>query len=419
MNATAVSRRTATAVITGLGVVAPNGVGIEDYWAATLRGESGIRRLERFDPAGYPATLAGEVPDGMFDPAAHLPSRLLPQTDRMTRLALVAADRALADAGVEPDRMADYDMGVVTASSSGGYEFGQRELQNLWGKGPEHVSAYQSFAWFYAVNTGQISIRHGMRGPGRVVVAEQAGGLDALGQARRTIRNGTPLMVSGAVDSALCPWGWIAYLSTGRISTCEDPAAAYLPFAAEAAGHVPGEGGAILVVEDAERAGARPGSRCYAAVAGYAATFDPAPGSGRPPALRAAAELALSDAGLEPGDVDVVFADADGSPERDRAEAAALTGLFGERGVPVCAPKALTGRLSSGGAPLDVAAAVLSIRDGVLPPAGPVERAAKEYGIDLVTGGPRAQKVRTALVLARGEGGFNSAVVLRGAPDGC
>lgn len=414
MNATVVSSRQATAAITGLGVVAPNGVGIEDYWAATLRGESGIRRLARFDPAPYPSRLAGEVPQEMFDPAAQLPNRLLPQTDRMTRMALVATDWALADAGIETADVPDYDMGVMTASSSGGYEFGQRELQNLWGKGPEHVSAYQSFAWFYAVNTGQISIRHGMRGPGRVIVTEQAGGLDALGRACRTIRGGTPLMVSGAVDSALCPWGWIAHLSTGRVSTSEDPAAAYLPFSAQAGGHVPGEGGAILIVEDAERAGAR----CYATVAGYAATFDPAPGSDRPPALRRAAELALEDAGLEPGDVDAVFADADGSPDRDRAEAAAITGLFGTRAVPVCAPKALTGRLSSGGAPLDVVAAVLSIRDGVLPPAGPVRRVVEEYGIDLVTGGPRARQVRTALVLARGVGGFNSAVVLRGAPDG-
>nr|APD71708.1 type II polyketide synthase 3 [Streptomyces sp.] len=406
-----------TAVITGLGVIAPNGVGVEDYWSATLRGEAGIRRLERFDPASYPSRLAGEVTDAMFDPAAHLPSRLLPQTDRMTRMALVAADWALADAGVEVAETPDYDMGVVTASSSGGYEFGQRELQNLWGKGPEHVSAYQSFAWFYAVNTGQISIRNGMRGPGRVIVTEQAGGLDSLGQARRTIRQGTPLMVSGSVDSALCPWGWIAYLSTGRVSVANDVREAYLPFSARAGGHVPGEGGAILIVEDAQSAAGRAGARPYAAVAGYAATFDPAPGSERPPALRRAAELALADAGLEPGDVDVVFADADGSPDRDRAEAAAITELFGEHGVPVCAPKAMTGRLSSGGAPLDVVAALLSIRDGVLPPAGPVQEAAEEYGIDLVTGGPRAHQVRTALVLARGEGGFNSAVVLRGATD--
>ena len=94
---------------------------------------------------------------------------------------------------------------VVTAASAGGFEFGQKELQALWSKGPAYVSAYQSFAWFYPVNTGQISIRHGMRGPGSALVAEQAGGLDALAKARRHVREGTALMLAGAVDGSLCP----------------------------------------------------------------------------------------------------------------------------------------------------------------------------------------------------------------------
>ncbi|MGY1497630.1 ketosynthase chain-length factor [Streptomyces sp. QTS52] len=403
---------TPTAVVTGLGVIAPNGVGTDEFWAATLRAEGGIRPLERFDPEPYPARLAGQVPEAAFDAAEHLPNRLLPQTDRMTRMALVAADWALADAGVDPAALPDYDMGVVTASASGGYEFGQRELQNLWSKGPEHVSAYQSFAWFYAVNTGQISIRNGMRGPSGVVVGEQAGGLDALGQARRNIRRGTPLMISGAVDSSLCPWGWIAHLSTERISTREKADDAYLPFSTRACGHVPGEGGAILVVEDADAVRRRGGARPYGTVAGYAAGLDPAPGSARPPALRRVVERALADAGVTPDQVDAVFADAAGSPDLDRAEAAAISAVFGPRGVPVCAPKALTGRLNSGGAPLDVVAALMSMRHGVLPPAGPVTEAADDYGIDLVTRGPREHRVRTALVLARGEGGFTSALVL-------
>src|SRR5439155_8716931 len=113
-------------------------------------------------------------------------------------------------------------------SSFGGFEFGQRELANLWHLGSRHVSVYQSFAWFYAVNTGQISIRHGMRGPGRVLVTEQAGGLDAVGQARRQVRDGVPLVVTGGADSSLCPWGWIAHAACGRLSTSRDPDRAYL-----------------------------------------------------------------------------------------------------------------------------------------------------------------------------------------------
>ncbi|MCX5106350.1 ketosynthase chain-length factor [Streptomyces sp. NBC_00439] len=396
-------------VVTGLGVASPNGLGARDHWEATRGGASGIGRLTRFDPSGYPAKLAGEISG--FNAEEHLPSRLIPQTDRMTRIALAAADWALADAGVRPDELAGFDMGVVTASASGGFEFGQNELRNLWSQGSQYVSAYQSFAWFYAVNSGQISIRNGMKGPSGVIVSDQAGGLDAVAQARRQIRKGSRLIVSGGVDASLCPWGWVAQLASGRLSTSEEPGRAYLPFDRDAQGHVPGEGGAILILEDAEAAGER-GARSYGEVAGYGATFDPRPGSGRPPALRKAVELALADAAVDPSDIDVVFADAAADPELDRAEADALVAVFGPRGVPVSVPKTLTGRLYSGAAPLDLATALLALRDGVIPAAVNV-RLSPDYDLDLVVERSRNAVLRTALVLARGHGGFNSAVVLR------
>ncbi|MFI6442589.1 ketosynthase chain-length factor [Streptomyces sp. NPDC050759] len=411
---TAAPARTAAAVVTGLGVVAPNGIGIEEFWSATVRGTCAIGPLTRFVADGYPARLAGEIRD--FDPRERLPSMLLTQTDRMTQLALHAADLALADAGIDPAARHEYDMGVMTASSAGGFEFGQRELEKLWAKGSRFVSAYQSFAWFYAVNTGQIAIRHGMRGPTGVLVGEQAGGLDVIGQARRQIRKGTGVVVTGGVDSALCPWGWVAQLAGGRISERDDPAGAYLPFSADAQGHVPGEGGALLVLESSESAQERGLGEGYGRIAGYAATFDPRPDSGREPGLRRAAQLALHDAGIAPGEVDVVFADAAAVPELDVAEATALADLFGRRAVPVTAPKSLLGRLNSGGAPLDVATALLALRDGVIPPSVELPTPMADLPIDLVQGQARHQPLRTALVLARGRGGFNAAMVVR-APD--
>ncbi|MEU5977715.1 ketosynthase chain-length factor [Streptomyces sp. NPDC047315] len=396
--------------VTGVGAIAPNGQGTEEYWRATLEGRSGIGPLRRFDASGYPAKLAGEID---FDPAEHLPSRLVPQTDHMTRLSLAAAQWALDDAGVEPQDLPDFAAGVITASSAGGFEFGQRELENLWREGPKYVSAYQSYAWFYAVNSGQISIRHGMRGPSGVVVSDQAGGLDALAQSRRQIRKGTRLVVSGGVDGSLCPWGWVAQMAGDRMSTSQDPECAYLPFDARARGHVPGEGGAHLVVEDVASARER-GARIHGLISGYGSTMDPRPGSGREPGLRRALTLALEDAGVRPDEVDVVFADGAAVPELDRIEADALGEVFGRGGVPVTAPKTMTGRLTAGAAALDVATALLAIRDGVIPPTLHVTGAA-EYGIDLVTGEPRKADVRTAVVLARGHGGFNSAVVVQAA----
>ncbi|MGW0313487.1 ketosynthase chain-length factor [Streptomyces flavidovirens] len=398
-------------VFTGIGVTAPNGLGTEAWWQATLAGVSGIGPVTRFDASKYPATLAGEVPG--FDVKEHIPSRLIPQTDHMTRLALTAAAEALQDAAVDLEQLPQYAAGVVTAASAGGFEFGQRELEALWSKGGQHVSAYQSFAWFYAVNSGQISIRHGLRGPSGVLVTEQAGGLDAVAQARRQLRKGSLLMVTGGVDGSICPWGWTAQLTSGRLSTRDDPARAYLPFGADAAGHVPGEGGAILVLEDADAARER-GARVYGELAGYAATFDPGPGRPGEPGLRRAAESALEQAGVTPDEVDVVFADGAGVPALDRLEAEAITKVFGAGGVPVTVPKTLTGRLAAGGASLDLAAALLSLRDAVIPPTADVGRLAEDCALDLVTA-PRPRPVRTALLLARGYGGFNAAAVVTAA----
>ncbi|MEU5551332.1 ketosynthase chain-length factor [Micromonospora sp. NPDC047793] len=395
-------------VVTGLGVAAPTGLDVEAYWQATVRGHSGIRSISRFDATGYPLRLAGEVPD--FVAEEHLPGRLLPQTDRMTRLSLYAAEQALTDAGVPAVEGVRYDVGVATASSMGGFEFGQRELENLWSKGGSHVSAYQSFAWFYAVNSGQISIRHNLRGPGAALVTDHAGGLDAVGHARRQIRRGTPVVLTGGVDGALCPLGLAGWLSTGGFSTRTDPRRAYLPFDVDADGAVPGEGGAHLVLEDAESARAR-GARVYGELAGYAATFDPAgvPATG----LRRAITGALRDAGITPADVDLVFADGAGDRVADRTEAADLAEVFGPRRVPVTAPKSTVGRLQAGAAALDLATALLAIRDGVAPHTVGVDAPAPDCPIDLVTGEPRSLPLHRVLVVARGRGGFNAAAVLR------
>ncbi|MFI6336932.1 ketosynthase chain-length factor [Streptomyces sp. NPDC050535] len=397
------------AVVTGIGIAAPNGLGTDAYWAAVLRGESGIGRITRFDPSGYPVRLAGEVES--YDPAEHLPGRLVPQTAHTTKLALMAMEWAVADADVDLGAMPRDRVGTVTGNSVGGLEFSQEELQKLWSLGSKHISAYISFAWFYAANTGQISIRHGLRGPGGVLTGH-VGGADAVAHARRYVRDGLPLVISGAVDSAMCPLGWVTELTTRQVSTNPDPARAYLPFDTAASGYLPGEGGAIMIVEDA-KAASRRGARPYGSIAGYGSTFDPPPDSGREPGLRRAIQIALRDAGLSPADIDVVFADACGVAELDRAEAAAITGVFGPHAVPVTAPKTMTGRLHSGGPALDIATALLSLRHGVIPPTINVTETVPADRLDVVLGEPREASLRTALVLARGDG-LNSAVVLAG-----
>ncbi|WP_280353273.1 beta-ketoacyl synthase N-terminal-like domain-containing protein [Nocardia otitidiscaviarum] len=393
-------------VVTGIDVLAPTGLTVDEYWRRTCLGESGIRVVDDFDRR-YRSALAGVIPD--FVARDHLPGRLIAQTDRVTQLALVAAERAFADAKVDLDHRDPFECAVVTSNATGGFEFSHREMRRLWTEGRESVSVYQCFAWFYAVNTGQISIRHRLRGPGAVLVAEQSGGLDALGHARRIIRRGRCSMaIAGGMESSFDPWGWVSHQASGALSPAREPAAGYRPFSPAADGYVPGEGGAMLVLEACDTVEL---GTVYGRIAGYASGFDPRddPTYTRP--LHRVLTTALADAELRPGDIDVVFADAAGTRAADKAEATVLAEVFGPHGVPVAAPKSGTGRLMAGAGPLDVVCALLALRDNVIPPAPQVP--STDLPIDLVCGRARATPLTTALVLARGAGGFHSALVLR------
>jgi minimal PKS chain-length factor (CLF/KS beta) len=404
------------AVVTGIGIVAANGIGTDEYWRAALAGQSGLRTIDRFDPSAYPTQVAGQIPD--FEPKDHVDQRVIPQTDRFTWIALTAAQMALKDADLDPVEHEPYAMSVITASASGGNEFGQREIQELWSKGPGAVTAYQSIAWFYAASTGQISIKHGMKGPCSVLVSEGAGGLDALGHARRTIRRGSDFVLCGGAEAPLGPYALAAQMPSARLSHVKTPEDAYRPFDERADGYVPGEGGAVLLVEDEDYALARGAPHVYGEIAGYAATHDayhyalPAP-DGRQYAR--AMRLAIADAGLEPGDIGAIFADAVGVPEDDAIEVGAIKQTFGADAVkiPVTAPKSMVGRLYSGGAALDVATALLSLRDKRLPPTIGLEQPQEGFDLDFVIGGARELDASAILVAARGYGGFNSAMVVK------
>ncbi|MBY8883578.1 ketosynthase chain-length factor [Streptomyces sp. PTM05] len=397
-------------VITGIGVVAPNGIGADAFWKATKEGVSVLDTIGRDGFDGLPLRIAGQVRE--FDATAMVEERYVVQTDRFTHFAMAAADLALAQSGPPAPGGSPLDVAVVTAAGSGGGEFGQRELQKLWGRGSRHVGPYQSIAWFYAASTGQISIRGGFKGPCGVVASDEAGGLDALAHARRSLLRGTRAVVVGAAEAPLAPYSGVCQLGYEELSLVPDADRAYLPFTTSARGFAPAEGGAMFVVEDEQNAADR-GATARAVVAGHAATFT---GASRwaesREGLARAIRGALGDARLAPSDVDVVFADALGTPWADRAEALALRDALGPHAsrVPVTAPKTGTGRAYCGAPLLDTAAAVLALEHDTVPPTPHVHEVC--HDIDLVTERSRPAELRTALVLSRGLMGSNAALVV-------
>ncbi|MGW2013658.1 ketosynthase chain-length factor [Streptomyces sp. NPDC001927] len=410
------TERPRRAVVTGIGVIAPNGLRADAYWKSVREGLGVLDRITREGCQDLPLKVAGEVRG--FDASSLIEERFLVQTDRFSHYAMAAAQLALDDAGIAHDDPAEpFEIGVVTAAGSGGGEFGQRELQKLWGQGSKFVGPYQSIAWFYAASTGQISIRSGFKGPCGVVASDEAGGLDGIAHAARAVRRGTGAVIVGAAEAPLAPYSMVCQLGYPELSTVEDPDRAYRPFTAGACGFVPAEGGAMLVVEDEDRARDR-GATVRAVVAGHGATFT---GASRweesREGLARAVRVALDEAGCAPEEIDVVFADALGVPEADRAEALAIADALGAHAtrVPVTAPKTGIGRAYCGAPVLDTAAAVFAMEHGVVPPTPNVFDIC--HDLDLVMSRARPAELRTALVLSRGLMGSNAALVVRRGDD--
>lgn len=404
------------AAVTGMGVIAPNGLGADAYGKAVREGLLVLDRISREGCQDLPLKIAGEV--RAFDASTLIEERFLVQTDRFTHFAMAATSLALDDAGLgRGDPEEPFSIGVVTAAGSGGGEFGQRELQKLWGQGSKFVGPYQSIAWFYAASTGQVSIRGGFKGPCGVVASDEAGGLDSLAHAARAVHRGTDAVVVGSAEAPLAPYSMACQLGYPELSTAEDPDRAYRPFTAGARGFAPAEGGAMLVVEDEQRARDR-GAPVRAILAGHGATFT---GASRweesREGLARAIQVALEEADCAPEEIDVVFADALGVPTADRAEALAIGDALGAHAarVPVTAPKTGIGRAYCAASVLDTVAAVLAMEHGLVPPTPNVFDIC--HDLDLVMSRARPAELRTALVLSRGLMGSNAALIVRRGDD--
>jgi len=415
------TRTRPVSVVTGLGVAAPSGLGEAPLWETALNGTSHITPIERFDASRYAVRAAGQVPG--FDATVHLEASKIQQMDRWSHLGMAACAHALTSAGLDQIAGEDvpldpYTSGVCLASSSGGNVFGQQELQRLWSQPRRTVSAYQSIAWFYAATVGQASIRHQFKFQSTVLAAEAAGAIDSLAQAARSIRRGGQVILAGGTECPLSPYALVCHLDSGLLAPADEHTGAYAAYSPEARGHLLGEGGAVVVVEEADRAAAR-GATARAEIAGWAATHDarpwgPAATSGEfaPPEhehYARAIEHALARAGITAADVAAVLPDAMGVVAFDEAEARAIRAA----GVtaPVTSVKPVIGRATQGGSAIDIALAVLMLEHGVIPPFAGPRTDGDGFGLDLPTSS-RPLAGEHILVLARGRDGFNSALVL-------
>jgi len=405
-----------------MGVTCPAGTDLDTYWATLKEGRSAAGPITRFDATILPEPFrfACEVPD--FDVSPYLDFKEARHADRATQLGLAAAMDALADAGgdaltgaTDPARC-----GVYVGSGVGGLMTLEREDRNLFEKGSSRVSPYLVPMMMANATAGTVGLKLGWTGPNLCVTTACAAGTHAIGEGALMIRYGAAdVVLAGGTEACNTPLAMSAFGRMGALSSrVDDPTRASRPFDPDRDGFVMGEGSGILLLEEWDHAVAR-GARIWGEILGYARNSDafhitaPAPGGG---GAAACMQLALADAGLEPGDIAHVNAHGTSTPLNDASEASAIVKVFGERSVPVTSGKGVTGHLVAGAGAIEAVAVLLSLRDGVVPHTANHEREDPDLGIDVVSGAPREVAPGPAVSNSFGFGGHNASVVLGPGP---
>ncbi len=402
-------------VITGIGVVAPNGIGKAAFWHAIHNGLSGIKPIQRFSTAGLPVQVAGEISD--FSPDAVVDRKLAKRTDRVTHFALTAIQEAISDAKLALQEEHPQRLGAVIASTLGGVEYVLNEFAAMALGGPRSMSAYTAIAWLQVANVGQTSIRYGIQGYAKTPVNDLAGGLDALGMAASAIRRGAAeVIIAGGCEAMIHPFILVALARNGHLMAGTNPHA-YRPFDRRAAGLVLAEGAGICILEEYEHAQKR-GARLYGELVGYGQTNDAhaltsAPADGRQYARAIA--LALKEGNISPEEVGYFSADGRALPDADLGEADALRRIFGERlaELPVSVPRTTIGHSYAAAGALDAIIALLALQHGCIPPTINCEELDPRCGLEVVRGAGRPVSRPVVLLGGRSTGGANVAIAMR------
>ncbi len=424
------------AVITGIGIISPLGVGKEENWKRLCAGESGIGPLSRFKPEEIGVYTAGEVKN--FKASDFIKDRkAIKLTFPMVHLAVGAAQLAVDDSGIKTETLEPSRFGGFIGSGGGGFEEGAgfpdlvEPLVQSWSEekkkfdpvkfGADGIArTYPLFLLKTLPNNAfyYISLQHNIQGENDNIIASFTGGSQAIGDAARTIRRGSAdIAIAGGYDSLLLPTTLFGFNKLELLSRNPDPAAACRPFDLNRDGMVLSEGAGMVVIEELSHARSR-GAHIYAEITGYGNAssahhlYQPCPsGNG----IRIALEKSLADAGIAPSDVDYINADGVGTVMSDKAESLAIAAAFGPHAqkVPVSATKSMTGHLGTAAGGAELIFSALALQEGILPPTINYTTPDPDCPLDCIPNHAREQKITTALSINQGLGGQCTCFIIR------
>jgi 3-oxoacyl-[acyl-carrier-protein] synthase II len=404
-------------VITGMGVIAPNGIGVKTFWDSLVNGRSGIGKITRFDSASYASQIAGEVRD--FDPLDYMSAKSVRRMDRFSQFAVACVRMALDDSKLEITQGNSDKVGIALGSALGGFPMAEEQYAIFMEKGLKRVDPLLAIKPFSGGSASQVSIEFGIRGYSNTIGGGCAVGSDSVGYAFHTIKNNlAEAMVTGASEAPIAPLTFGAFSLIGALSKKNgDPTRASRPFDKERDGFVMSEGAAVVILESLGHALKR-NATIYAEIVGYGTSNDgyhmvqPSP-TGKQ--AKRAIQIALSEASLESKEIDYINAHGSSTPLNDKIETKVIKEVLGERAyeVPVSSIKSMIGHCLGAAGSIEVVASVLTIKNQFIPPTINYEFPDPECDLDYVPNQGRKTPVNTILTNSYGFGGKNSAIIVK------
>lgn len=401
--------------ITGIGVVSPSGIGRRQFWANVKAGRSFIKKITRFDASRYPSHIAGQIDD--LEKYTHVSQRLLKKIDVFSHMALVASELALQDAGIDIKKEDPNQVGIFLGNALGGWLYAETELRDLYIEGREGVSPFMASAWFPAAPQGQVSIYYGIKGFSKTVVADRASSSEAVAYASYTLaKDKLDLILAGGMEAPVTPYALLCCNTYGGLSCANgSPQEAYRPFDRKKSGFVIAEGAGVVILEKESRARKR-NAPILAYLTGHGVSCDgydriqPAPDGVE---LARAISMALSEARLNPEDIDYISLDGLGVDIWDQTEVEAIKKVFGGQAskIPASCPKTMFGNLLGASGALDLITTILAMEHSLIPPTLNLEEPDPE-GLNYVKKEALPHTVNKALIISRGRGGINSILIV-------